>query len=90
MPEPEYLHPDKYINCIPAICNQCGALVSREANSMAPHNEWHEKMDELIEWAKAVSKLFAPPAVVPQKPMEQYFQPNHLTEEEKRMGLDGK
>jgi hypothetical protein len=36
------------------MCEECGALVGDEAI----HNEWHEKMDELIDWAQDVSEHF--------------------------------
>lgn len=61
MPEPEYKHPYPRTNYIPAICSECGAAVVREPLAMLTHNEWHQKIDELIEWAQAVSKLFSGP-----------------------------
>lgn len=37
-------------------CLECGAAVMK--SKLVLHTEWHEKMDELIEWAQHISKLF--------------------------------
>lgn len=52
--------PNMYIG---GSCDLCGATV--EAGwSRGKHNEFHEKFDELVDWAQAVSKLFATPQEV--------------------------
>lgn len=43
-------------NYIGGHCTECGAVM--HPAQTAKHNEWHEKMDELIEWAQAVSATF--------------------------------
>ena len=38
------------------VCHKCGTPVFNE--DVSTHIEWHDKMDELIDWAQSVSKLF--------------------------------
>lgn len=66
MSEPEYITPTTQHL---AICNQCGCTIVREPTAMIPHTEFHEQLDELIEWAQSVSKLFRTPEP-PQKEWE--------------------
>ena len=47
-------HVERHAECI-----KCGCLVKYQETAMDIHRTWHEMNDELIDWAKSVSKLFA-------------------------------
>lgn len=38
------------------VCSDCGAIMFSEG--MAKHTEFHDKIDELIDWAQNVSEYF--------------------------------
>lgn len=48
------------------LCTRCGSFVVDHPDWIGIHDNHHEQIDELIDWAQATSKLF----VTPEPPTE--------------------
>lgn len=63
MPEP---HKEQYVTSMlghPAnrtvLCTLCGSFVVDHPDWIAIHDKHHQTIDELVDWAQSVSKLFS-------------------------------
>lgn len=61
-------HNEKYITSMlghPAnrtvLCTICGSFIVDHPDWLGKHDNFHQQIDELIDWAQTVSKLFTRP-----------------------------
>lgn len=40
------------------LCTRCGSFIVDHPDWLGIHDDFHDKFDELVDWAQAISKLF--------------------------------